>query len=75
MNEQDFLAFTTALVLGRLDAQNPGKLDLDPNYSPATEEDKRLYEDLKWITTVRKLNMALYLRYSRTLDPLLDTFQ
>lgn len=75
VSEQDFLSFTTALVLARRDSQNPEKLELDPNYTPATEENKRMFEDLKMIVTVRKQNMTLYQRYARTLDPLLDIFE
>ena len=75
VNEQDFLSFTTALVVARRDAQDPGKLEIDKNYIPATDADKRLYEDLNRIVTVRKQNMALYLRYARILDPLLETFE
>jgi hypothetical protein len=75
VNEQDFLSFTTALVLARKDSQNPEKLELDPNYVPATENNKRMYEEVKLIVTVRKQNMTLYQRYAGTLDPLLDIFE
>jgi hypothetical protein len=75
VSESDFLTFTTALVVARQDVQNPGKLEIDPKYAPSTESEKRLLEDLKGIVAVRKQNMALYLRYSRTLDPLLDIFE
>ncbi len=75
LKEEEFLTFTTALTVARRDALDPGKLEIDPKYVPATAEDKRLYEDLKRIVTVRKQNMRLYERYARTLDPLLDIFE
>ncbi len=74
MGDREFLDLLTALVVARHDAHNPSRLSIETNYQPESEEDRQVFEEFSTLVKVRTENVALYRRYNRMLDPLLDAF-
>lgn len=74
MNDREFLDLLTALVTARRDTRDPSKLVLDPKKRPESEADRKIFDEVADLIKVRSENAALYQRYARTLDPLLDAF-
>jgi len=75
MSEGEFLSLTTALVLARNDSRNPSALEFDADTRPESEEERKLFDEVKRMVEVRKRNVDLYKHYARVLDPLLDLFE
>jgi hypothetical protein len=75
MSGEEFLATVTALALARKDLADPSLLRLDDSGAPRSDEEEKLFAEVKRMVDIRRANMLLYEKYAPTLDMLLDLFE